>query len=88
MCGIYAFTFLTGRVGRRMAFAVAYVLGLCATSWTFGFLSHGRDSYWIMPSWDSVFRVCSAVLLSIFQNYFRPGCAARESDFAITWLGI
>lgn len=49
MLGIYAFTFFTARTGRRLAFAVAYLLGFAATSLTFGFLSRGADSYWMIP---------------------------------------
>ncbi|MFO1023510.1 MAG: hypothetical protein U0903_22865, partial [Planctomycetales bacterium] len=49
MCGIYAFTFFTGRVGRRLAFAAAYLLGFLATALTFGFLRAGSDCYWMIP---------------------------------------
>jgi hypothetical protein len=49
MLGIYAFTLFTARVGRRMAFAVAYLLGLGATTMTFGLLRSGADSYWMIP---------------------------------------
>jgi MFS family permease len=49
MLGISAFTWLTGRVGRRPAFAVAYLIGLAATVFVFAGLSRGADSYWMMP---------------------------------------
>jgi MFS family permease len=49
MVGIYAFTLVTGRVGRRWAFAGAYLLGLGCTVLTFGWLRHGPDVYWMMP---------------------------------------
>jgi MFS family permease len=49
LLGIAAFTWLTGRVGRRPAFAVAYLLGLGATVFVFGTLARGADSYWMMP---------------------------------------
>jgi MFS family permease len=49
MLGIFAFTWLTARVGRRPAFAVAYLLGLGATIWVFGSLRTGADGYWMMP---------------------------------------
>jgi MFS family permease len=49
MLGIYAFTLLTARIGRRLAFAMAYLLGLGATSMTFALLRGGVDSYWMIP---------------------------------------
>jgi MFS family permease len=49
MLGIYAFTLLTARIGRRLAFAIAYLLGLGATSMTFALLRGGADSYWMIP---------------------------------------
>ena len=49
MLGIYAFTWFTARVGRRAAFAVAYLLGLATTMLVFGCLRSGADSYWMMP---------------------------------------
>jgi hypothetical protein len=49
MFGIYAFTFLTPRVGRRPAFVIAYLLALGATIWTFGRLSKPGDVYWMLP---------------------------------------
>lgn len=49
MLGIYAFTFFTARVGRRVAFGVAFLLGLAATTMTFGCLTRGADSYWMIP---------------------------------------
>jgi len=49
MLGIYAFTLLTARIGRRLAFGMSYALGLAATSMTFGLLKSGSDSYWMIP---------------------------------------
>jgi MFS family permease len=49
MLGIGAFTWLTGRAGRRPAFATAYLLGLVATVFVFTRLGRGADSYWMMP---------------------------------------
>jgi MFS family permease len=49
MLGIGAFTWLTARVGRRPAFAAAYLLGLGATVFVFTQLRSGADSYWMMP---------------------------------------
>jgi MFS family permease len=49
MCGIYAFTLLTTRVGRRIAFAVSYALAFAATVYVFSSLSSANDVYWMTP---------------------------------------
>jgi MFS family permease len=49
MGGIYGFTLVTARVGRRWAFAGAYLLGLACTVLTFAGLRHGSDVYWMLP---------------------------------------
>ena len=49
MFGIYAFTWLTGSVGRRRAFALAFMLALGATVITFGWLSTRADVFWMLP---------------------------------------
>lgn len=47
--GMYAFTLFTDRVGRRLAFAVAFVIAACATITVFALLSKPSDLYWMMP---------------------------------------
>jgi MFS family permease len=42
-------TMLAVRLGRRPAFAVAYVLALSSVWFTFGLLSRGSDAYWMLP---------------------------------------
>jgi len=49
MMGIFAFTLLTARVGRRRAFAVSFLLALGATLLTFGCLSTAADIFWMVP---------------------------------------
>jgi MFS family permease len=49
MCGIFAFTFLTVRVGRRIAFALAYLLAFIATAIVFGQLQTASQVYWMIP---------------------------------------
>jgi len=49
MCGIYAFTLLTTRVGRRVAFAASYALAFAATVYVFSSLSSASDVYWMTP---------------------------------------
>ena len=47
--GIYAFTHLTQRVGRRPAFAIAFVAALLSTAFTFWNLNDFTDIFWMIP---------------------------------------
>ena len=47
--GIYAFTHLTHRVGRRPAFAVSFVAAMAATAFTFWNLNDFTDIFWMIP---------------------------------------
>jgi MFS family permease len=49
MFGIYAFTLLTTRTGRRVAFAIAYSLAFAATVFVFSSLRTADDVYWMAP---------------------------------------
>jgi hypothetical protein len=49
MCGIYAFTLFTTRVGRRPAFATSYILAFAATVFVFSSLRTASDVYWMAP---------------------------------------
>jgi MFS family permease len=49
MLGIYVFSVVAARFGRRPAFAGAFVLSLGAAVLTFGFLHSVQDVYWMMP---------------------------------------
>jgi len=49
MLGIYTFTLVTARIGRRWAFAGAYLLALAATLFTFSQLRQPKDVYWMIP---------------------------------------
>ena len=47
--GVYAFTYLTQRGGRRKAFLAAFVAALVMTSFTFWKLSTFSDIFWMIP---------------------------------------
>lgn len=47
--GIYAFTHLTQRVGRRPAFAIAFVAAMLSTAYTFWNLNTFSDIFWMIP---------------------------------------
>jgi len=47
--GVYAFTRVTQRIGRRRAFAWSFLAALVATSFTFAFLRRFSDIFWMIP---------------------------------------
>jgi MFS family permease len=47
--GVYAFSRLAERTGRRAAFAVAFVAALLSTAFTFWFLHDLSDIFWMIP---------------------------------------
>lgn len=47
--GVYVFTRVTQRIGRRRAFAWSFVAALLATSFTFAFLRRFSDIFWMIP---------------------------------------
>jgi MFS family permease len=47
--GVYAFTQVTARIGRRKAFAASFVLAMLATAFTFWNLRSFSDIFWMIP---------------------------------------
>lgn len=47
--GIYVFTHVTQRIGRRKAFAIAFVAAMLSTAYTFWNLSTFSDIFWMIP---------------------------------------
>jgi len=47
--GILAFTWLTARIGRRGAFAAAFLIPLCVTVMAFGWMDQQWQIYWVVP---------------------------------------
>jgi MFS family permease len=66
MCGIYAFTWLTARTGRRRAFGVGFLLALGATVLVFGRLSKPVDVYWMAP----LLGFCASSVYGGYAIYF------------------
>ena len=60
--GIYGFGLIAGRMGRRTAFAMAYLAGLSATVMVFGFMSQPSQIYWMIP-------ILGIATLSIFGGF-------------------
>jgi MFS family permease len=61
-CGMLAFTFVATYVGRRLAFAGAFVLCLLATVFVFNGLRSASDAYWMLP-------LMGFAQLSVFGGY-------------------
>jgi MFS family permease len=64
--GIYAFTYLTARVGRRKAFAAGFIAAMCATAFTFWKLQNFSDMFWMTP----LMGFCQLSLFGGFAIYF------------------
>ncbi len=60
--GIYAFTYLTQRTGRKKAFAVSFVAAMGVTAFTFWNLNHLSDIFWMVP-------LMGFAQLSLFGGY-------------------
>jgi MFS family permease len=48
-CGIYAFSHLAVRTGRKAAFTVAFLAALLSTAYTFWYLKDFTDIFWMIP---------------------------------------
>ena len=64
--GIAAFTALTGRIGRRPAFVLGYLIGFAATVMTFGWLRTPEQMYWMIP----LLGFCNLSVFAGFSIYF------------------
>jgi MFS family permease len=65
-CGIFLFTYVTGRIGRRWAFLLAFLAGLAATVLTFGYLQRASDVYWMIP----LLGFCNLAVFGGYAIYF------------------
>jgi MFS family permease len=61
-CGMLTFTFVATYVGRKLAFAGAFVLCLAATIFVFNDLRSASDAYWMLP-------LMGFAQLSVFGGY-------------------
>ena len=48
-CGAYAFSYITGRIGRRWAFAVSFIMAGISACVTFLFMNSAFDLIWMTP---------------------------------------
>jgi MFS family permease len=61
-CGIYAFSRLTQRIGRRIAFAIAFLAAGFSTALCFLYMSKRSDLFWMAP-------LMGGCQLSVFGGY-------------------
>lgn len=64
--GIYAFTYVTHYVGRRAAFAVAFILAYLSTVMVFGYLTEFSQIFWMIP----IMGFCHLALFGGYAIYF------------------
>ena len=64
--GIYGFTYLTARIGRKKAFAAGYLAAMFATAFTFWKLKTFSDMFWMTP----IMGCCELTLFGGFAIYF------------------
>jgi MFS family permease len=64
--GIYVFSLSAARIGRRGAFAGAFVLALGATCLVFGTLKSEADVYWMLP----LLGFCNLMVFGGYAIYF------------------
>jgi MFS family permease len=64
--GIYTFTIVTAKTGRRPAFIISFLLGLAATVITFGFLHKPSDILWMVP----MMGFCTLLVFGGYSIYF------------------
>ena len=64
--GVYAFTMITTRVGRKPAFALSFLLAMVATAGTFWFIDSYDDLFWMIP----LMGFCQMMLFGGYAIYF------------------
>jgi MFS family permease len=64
--GVTVFTYVTGFLGRRRTFALAFFAALAATTFTFGMLDRGSQVYWMMP----LLGFCNLAVFGGYAIYF------------------
>jgi MFS family permease len=64
--GIYTFTVVTAKIGRRPAFVMSFLLGLAATVMTFGWLREPGHIFWMIP----ILGFCNLTVFGGYTIYF------------------
>jgi MFS family permease len=64
--GLYSYSYVTQRIGRRPAFAIAFILAMLSTAAGFLFLNDRGDIFWLIP----IMGFCQFALFSGYAIYF------------------
>jgi MFS family permease len=64
--GILAFSYVAGRLGRRAAFAIAFVIGYASIFFVFGYMRTAADVYWMLP----ILGFCTLAVFGGYAIYF------------------
>jgi MFS family permease len=64
--GIYAFSKITHRIGRKPAFLIAFILAIISTAGTFWYLNSFYDVFWMIP----LMGFCQLMLFGGYAIYF------------------
>jgi len=64
--GIYGFSLLSQRIGRRPTFAISYTLAMLSTAWVFYSFRNFTDIFWMLP----IMGFCQLSLFGGFAVYF------------------
>ena len=64
--GVYAFTRVTTRIGRKPAFAISFLAAMFATAGTFWFIDSYDDLFWMIP----IMGFCQMTLFGGYAIYF------------------
>ncbi len=64
--GVYAFTRFTGKVGRKPAFALSFLMAMTATAWTFWNFNRYDQLFWMIP----IMGFCQLTLFGGYAIYF------------------
>ncbi|MEI9976488.1 MAG: hypothetical protein WDO73_33195 [Ignavibacteriota bacterium] len=86
--GVYAFTYLTHYTGRRVAFALSFLMALGMTAFTFWNLHAISDIFWMVPLMGFSQMTLFGATRFICRSYFRHDCAAPAPVSATTWVAL
>ena len=64
--GVYAFTRVTAKIGRKPAFAISFLLAMSATAWTFWNFNRYDQLFWMIP----IMGFCQLTLFGGYAIYF------------------
>jgi MFS family permease len=79
--GIYAFSYVTHYIGRRLAFGISFVLALLSTALVFWYFQTVADIFWMMP----VMGFCQLALFGGYAIYFPELFPTRLRSSGITF---